>query len=314
MSRKKWGRESLLKYLWAFVCLSPIQTLYASASIDTFEFADQDEFHVQGDTSYALYDFDGNSECPTEDDGPVVISPEGVFSDFTRSNVDCFPGDGVFRSTGWPTSEGRVDTLFVGFSGEAPAEAPLTFPENARITFSVSRSSEGPVYGELLYIRDTENAVSVGTWTLDETTFHHMTFPVGQLAQYGSAGKAQFRFLGWGAASESGRLTFDDISLSFAIAASSEKPPEQPDRFEVASVYPNPFTTATTLLLRVDRSTYVRLEVFDVLGRLHTIAYDGLLTRGEHRIRINGAQLPPGVYLLRASSIDWHTARRMIRR
>lgn len=47
---------------------------------------------------------------------------------------------------------------------------------------------------------------------------------------------------------------------------------------------------------------------------LHTIAYDGLLTRGEHRIRINGAQLPPGVYLLRASSIDWHTARRMIRR
>jgi hypothetical protein len=247
-------------------------------------------------SSTVRYDFDGNLECPTEDDSADVDSREGDFNDFLRNGVECAAGQGVFSSDTWPTSDVKVDSAYVGFWGETPGDAPFSFGEGSQISFTVSRSSAGPKGGELSYIRDADVPSSVGTWTLDETETQDVSY---SLSQIGIAARIEFQFHGWAATSDSGALQIDNIVLTFAIASSVEDKPELPNEFIMSAAYPNPFKSATMLPLVIETSSNVRVEILDVLGRCLKVQYDGPLARGQHHIPINGEDLPAGTYLIR---------------
>lgn len=48
--------------------------------------------------------------------------------------------------------------------------------------------------------------------------------------------------------------------------------------------------------------TTVQVVVFDVLGREVANLHDGLVEAGEHRLPFDGADLPSGLYVVRASA------------
>lgn len=72
-----------------------------------------------------------------------------------------------------------------------------------------------------------------------------------------------------------------------------------PGGYRVTSAHPNPFFSSTRFTLEVDRSQQVRVEVYDMLGRLVKVLHDGLLAGGElHVFEFEAGQLPSGSYLV----------------
>lgn len=84
----------------------------------------------------------------------------------------------------------------------------------------------------------------------------------------------------------------------FDVANATETA-EVPRPLALAPAYPNPFTRRTTLTFTLPRATGVRVDVFDVLGRhIQTLA-DDFWRAGEHRLSVDAAGWPPGVYGVR---------------
>jgi flagellar hook assembly protein FlgD len=77
-------------------------------------------------------------------------------------------------------------------------------------------------------------------------------------------------------------------------------------RLQVSQAWPAPFTSETRIALRLEETTDVRVEVFDVAGRLVRTLYEGALGAGVHDMiwdgrRYGGGEAPPGVYFVRCS-------------
>ena len=72
--------------------------------------------------------------------------------------------------------------------------------------------------------------------------------------------------------------------------------------FSLGPGAPNPTAGSTTLALRVVGSQQVRLDVLDVLGRV--VRSMAVAVSGERRVPVDLADLPPGAYVVRATSGD----------
>lgn len=80
----------------------------------------------------------------------------------------------------------------------------------------------------------------------------------------------------------------------------------------LTSAHPNPFAASTSFALTVPESGPARVEVFDVLGRRVAVLHDGPLTAGpEHRFTFHAANLPSGLYVVRASGEGFTQTRRV---
>ena len=80
-------------------------------------------------------------------------------------------------------------------------------------------------------------------------------------------------------------------------------PPSVPaPGFSLQQNYPNPFNPVTNIGYRLARSGQVRLQVFDVLGRLVTTIVNGVEAQGAHVVRFDGASLPSGAYYYRVET------------
>ncbi len=66
--------------------------------------------------------------------------------------------------------------------------------------------------------------------------------------------------------------------------------------------YPNPLRSVTTLTLDMPKATAVRIAVYDVLGREVAVLLDRAVAAGQHSVSFDGADLPSGVYLIRATT------------
>ncbi len=74
---------------------------------------------------------------------------------------------------------------------------------------------------------------------------------------------------------------------------------EVPSEFMLEAAYPNPFNPQTTLRFGVPESAYVKLVVYDVLGRQVRVLVDGTRAAGTHEVVFEAGNLPSGTYLVR---------------
>ncbi|MEM8557165.1 MAG: S8 family peptidase [Bacteroidota bacterium] len=70
------------------------------------------------------------------------------------------------------------------------------------------------------------------------------------------------------------------------------------------SAYPNPTVFSATVALTLPEAAAVRAEVLDLLGRRVAELHDGPLAAGMHPLALDAAQLPAGVYVVRAATSD----------
>ncbi len=93
------------------------------------------------------------------------------------------------------------------------------------------------------------------------------------------------------------------------------KPPaEQPLAFELNQNYPNPFNPETTISFVLPETTTVRLQVFDITGRLVAKLVDETLHRGRHSVQFDARlhrDISSGVYLYRLEAASQVSVRKM---
>ncbi len=77
--------------------------------------------------------------------------------------------------------------------------------------------------------------------------------------------------------------------------------------------FPNPFSDETTIVLTLADPTPIRVEVFNVVGQLVDVVYDGLAPIGETLLRVDLAKQPTGTYIFRLVANGKVYSRSMVR-
>ncbi len=75
-----------------------------------------------------------------------------------------------------------------------------------------------------------------------------------------------------------------------------------PPLFHLNQNFPNPFNPRTTITFELTRSAFVRLKVYDLLGREVATLLDGMMTAGSHRAVFEARGIPTGLYIYRLSA------------
>jgi hypothetical protein len=99
---------------------------------------------------------------------------------------------------------------------------------------------------------------------------------------------------------------FNKSSVQTGVEARSDKPEE----FILEQNFPNPFNPSTTIAFRIPalkqgsggrgaESGWVKLTVFDILGREVAVLVNERMEPGEHRVSFDGRGLGSGVYYYR---------------
>jgi hypothetical protein len=78
--------------------------------------------------------------------------------------------------------------------------------------------------------------------------------------------------------------------------------PALPDRIDLVSTYPNPFSGSTEIAFVLDAAAEVRVEVFSILGNKVAEPVAGRFTSGRHTARFEAKGLPSGIYLCRLTT------------
>jgi len=94
----------------------------------------------------------------------------------------------------------------------------------------------------------------------------------------------------------------DDVRTAI-IALADVDPTTGPMAQKLAAIFPSPFRRSTTIDYVLDRTTIVRLAVYDVRGREQIVLEEGVRTPGRHRViwegrTASGTRLDPGVYFV----------------
>ena len=85
-----------------------------------------------------------------------------------------------------------------------------------------------------------------------------------------------------------------------------------PDVFTLDQNYPNPFNPATKIVYGLPTQARVKLEVYDLLGRVVATLVDNQQQAGQHTVEFDGSKLPSGFYIYRLSTPNQTIAGKMV--
>jgi hypothetical protein len=78
------------------------------------------------------------------------------------------------------------------------------------------------------------------------------------------------------------------------------------------SFYPNPVRNDMTIMFGIPKEERVSLKVYDVSGREVKTLVDDRLEAGYHIIRLDGKNLPSGIYLVRLVTDNYKTTKKLV--
>lgn len=91
-----------------------------------------------------------------------------------------------------------------------------------------------------------------------------------------------------------------------------EQPEPLPDGLALEQNYPNPFSGQTTIAYYLAKTTYVRLTVYDMLGRVVARLAEGMHHAGQHVIHFDARALKSGVYFYRLETNGEQKGKKLI--
>ncbi|MDX1430730.1 MAG: T9SS type A sorting domain-containing protein, partial [Rhodothermales bacterium] len=106
---------------------------------------------------------------------------------------------------------------------------------------------------------------------------------------------------------EFGRIGF----VADPATPTSVRPEEQPAKFTLRQNYPNPFNPTTMITYSLSEPSHVRLEVFDLQGRLVQRLADHQKGPGDYTMPFDAGNLPSGTYIYRLETNAGSVSRKM---
>ncbi len=85
-----------------------------------------------------------------------------------------------------------------------------------------------------------------------------------------------------------------------------------PDNFELSQNYPNPFNPETKIEFSVPQRTFVKLAVYDNIGRQVSLLVNENLAAGNYQLNFNAGNLPSGIYFYRIMTNEYSLTKKMM--
>jgi len=90
------------------------------------------------------------------------------------------------------------------------------------------------------------------------------------------------------------------------------EPVELPSEFKLLAAYPNPFNATAVIRFELPKTQLVKLELFDITGRLVKEVARQSFAAGEHQIVIDGAGLASGIYFANLNAGEFHAVQKLV--
>jgi len=74
-----------------------------------------------------------------------------------------------------------------------------------------------------------------------------------------------------------------------------------PDEFKLYQNYPNPFNSSTKIKFQISMLGYVKIVLFDLLGKETFEMFNEKMNRGTYEIELSANELSSGVYFYKMS-------------
>ncbi|HWR82282.1 MAG TPA: T9SS type A sorting domain-containing protein [Candidatus Deferrimicrobium sp.] len=106
----------------------------------------------------------------------------------------------------------------------------------------------------------------------------------------------------------------EGATAAFASTEPAEKAAEEqlPTEYSLSQNYPNPFNPTTDITFALPQASFVKLEIFNVLGQKVTTLVEGTREAGRHTVEWNASNVGSGVYLYRLAAGDFVETRKMM--
>ena len=101
------------------------------------------------------------------------------------------------------------------------------------------------------------------------------------------------------------------IKVSDTLPTSNEFDDTKPKITELKQNYPNPFNPSTNIPVSISKFQKVKVDVYDITGRLVKSVFNGSLPTGNHTLSVNLEDLASGVYMYRLQTNDKVQIKRM---
>jgi len=85
-----------------------------------------------------------------------------------------------------------------------------------------------------------------------------------------------------------------------------------PSGYKLYQNYPNPFNPTTTISYDIPSTTYVRVDIFDLLGNRVSTLFSGYQEAGSYSMKFSSGGLTSGVYFYRLRTDNWTETKKML--
>ncbi len=109
---------------------------------------------------------------------------------------------------------------------------------------------------------------------------------------------------------QEGGLIGDFVTYSQSPYSSQQS--HIPDEKIFDKIYPNPFNRYATIRIELNTATFVKAQVFDILGRKIATLINGPKTAGEHFATFDGIDMASGIYIVQVEVGERSSTQKMI--
>ena len=102
------------------------------------------------------------------------------------------------------------------------------------------------------------------------------------------------------------------IMFNLIVTGIDEQITESPKSFKLGQNYPNPFNPSTTINYSLSKDTHVRLVIYNVLGDVVTVLFDGFQEQGTYDISWDASRYSSGLYIYRLEADGYTAIRKMV--
>ncbi len=203
---------------------------------------------------------------------------------------------------------------------DPPGGVVLASAESIRVSRDILVASDNSLL-LAAYVRNGETSDLFYTRVLDdgspapgyETPQVLCSAPADQMTPYLIDDQAGGAFAVWVDRRGSTGDNYDDFGVeklyaqrigehALSAVVASERTPAI--SWELHPIHPNPFNDATTVTVELPHAGYLRVGVWDILGRRVTDVYHGFTAAGPHQFTLDATLLASGVYFIRANFED----------
>jgi hypothetical protein len=85
-----------------------------------------------------------------------------------------------------------------------------------------------------------------------------------------------------------------------------------PDKFSLQQNFPNPFNIVTRINFSIPKSSFIKLNIYDALGREIMVIIKEFLTAGDYYVSADLSEMTSGVFFYRITSEDFSDTKKMI--